>query len=114
MTAAGRRRSDAGLSGACWTVGARVPLHAVSERVLHGIEPGRTLAVVGESGCGKSTLARMVTLLERPTEGVILIDGKAADPDDTAMRRSRADGVPGPVWLAQSAPHGRRRSWRSR
>ena len=33
------------------------------------IEPGRTLAVVGESGCGKSTLARMVTLIEKPTDG---------------------------------------------
>ena len=30
---------------------------------------GKTLAVVGESGCGKSTLARMVTLIERPTDG---------------------------------------------
>ena len=33
------------------------------------IEPGRTLAVVGESGCGKSTLARMVALIEKPTAG---------------------------------------------
>jgi dipeptide transport system ATP-binding protein len=29
-----------------------------------------------------------VTFLERPTNGVILIDGKAADPDDTTMRRA--------------------------
>ena len=33
------------------------------------LEEGRTLAVVGESGCGKSTLARMVALIEKPTEG---------------------------------------------
>ena len=36
---------------------------------------GRTLAVVGESGCGKSTLARMVTMIERPTEGHLMIEG---------------------------------------
>jgi dipeptide transport system ATP-binding protein len=36
---------------------------------------GRTLAVVGESGCGKSTLARMVTMIERPTAGHLMIDG---------------------------------------
>jgi dipeptide transport system ATP-binding protein len=36
---------------------------------------GRTLAVVGESGCGKSTLARMVTMIEQPTAGHLMIDG---------------------------------------
>jgi dipeptide transport system ATP-binding protein len=40
------------------------------------LRPGRTLAVVGESGCGKSTLARLVTLIEPPTAGQLLIDGK--------------------------------------
>jgi dipeptide transport system ATP-binding protein len=39
------------------------------------LEPGRTLAVVGESGCGKSTLARMVTMIEPPTSGTLSIDG---------------------------------------
>ena len=43
--------------------------------VSFAIEPGRTLAVVGESGCGKSTLARMVTLIEKPTEGTLSLDG---------------------------------------
>jgi len=64
-----------------------VPLHAVSE-VSFTIEAGRTLAVVGESGCGKSTLARMVSLLERPTAGAIVIEGRQADPADAAVRRS--------------------------
>ncbi len=39
---------------------------------------GRTLAVVGESGCGKSTLARLVTLIERPTSGMLRLDGMDA------------------------------------
>lgn len=40
------------------------------------LEAGKTLAVVGESGCGKSTLARVVTMIEEPTAGEVLIDGK--------------------------------------
>jgi dipeptide transport system ATP-binding protein len=40
------------------------------------LETGKTLAVVGESGCGKSTLARLVTMIEQPTGGRLLIDGK--------------------------------------
>ena len=39
------------------------------------LQPGKTLAVVGESGCGKSTLARMATLIEKPTEGALNLDG---------------------------------------
>lgn len=37
------------------------------------LKRGKTLAVVGESGCGKSTLARLVTLIERPTAGSLMI-----------------------------------------
>ncbi len=43
------------------------------------LEKGKTLAVVGESGCGKSTLARMITLIDAPTAGEIIIDGIPAD-----------------------------------
>ena len=50
------------------------------------LEAGKTLAVVGESGCGKSTLARLVTMIEEPTEGELLIGGAPADPKDPAMR----------------------------
>ena len=41
-------------------------LHAVGGASFT-LDPGRTLAVVGESGCGKSTLARVVTLIEPPS-----------------------------------------------
>ena len=39
------------------------------------LDRGKTLAVVGESGCGKSTLARIVTMIEPPTSGSLLIEG---------------------------------------
>lgn len=43
------------------------------------VERGKTLAVVGESGCGKSTLARMITMIEAPTAGDLIIDGQKID-----------------------------------
>ena len=52
-------------------------LHAVNG-VSFTLSPGRTLAIVGESGCGKSTLARQLTLIENPSGGRLLIDGKDA------------------------------------
>lgn len=48
---------------------------------------GRTLALVGESGCGKSTLARMVTMIEKPTAGGLVIDGIDAVAAGGAERR---------------------------
>jgi dipeptide transport system ATP-binding protein len=54
------------------------------------LEPGRTLAIVGESGCGKSTLARLVTLIERPTAGRLTLDGiDALDPPAGTTRQLR-------------------------
>ena len=35
------------------------------------LERGKTLAVVGESGCGKSTLARILTLIDPATSGLL-------------------------------------------
>lgn len=52
------------------------------------LTPGKTLAVVGESGCGKSTLARLVTLIEEPTAGSLMIDGTQATPEHWAELRS--------------------------
>ena len=43
------------------------------------VERGKTLAVVGESGCGKSTLARIITLIDAPTAGEVLIEGETVD-----------------------------------
>jgi dipeptide transport system ATP-binding protein len=57
-------------------------------RALAGVsftlQAGRTLAVVGESGCGKSTLARVLTMIEAPTAGRLLVDGLDVTKSKTA------------------------------
>jgi dipeptide transport system ATP-binding protein len=55
--------------------------------VSFSLEAGRTLAVVGESGSGKSTLARLLTLIEKPTAGSLLIDGEDVAHADRKRRR---------------------------
>ncbi len=69
-----------GLSGRVATVKA---LAGVS----FSLQAGRTLAVVGESGSGKSTLARILTLIERPTAGALLIDGEDVAEASPATRK---------------------------
>ena len=65
---------------------------AARVRALAGVsftvEAGRTLAVVGESGCGKSTLARVLTMIEPPTAGRLLIDGRDVAAADAPTRRA--------------------------
>lgn len=65
-------------------------------RALNGVsfelQPGETLAVVGESGCGKSTLARALTLIEEPTSGSLRIAGQeVAGADKAARKQLRKD-----------------------
>ena len=40
------------------------------------IEDGAVFGIVGMSGAGKSTLVRCLNLLERPTSGQVVVDGK--------------------------------------
>ncbi|MEC5321297.1 methionine ABC transporter ATP-binding protein MetN [Brenneria populi subsp. brevivirga] len=42
---------------------------------LH-VPKGQIYGVIGASGAGKSTLIRCVNLLERPTQGTVLVDGQ--------------------------------------
>ena len=58
--------------------------------VSFAIDAGKTLAVVGESGCGKSTLARLVTLIEKPNAGTLMLDGlDAVNPPAGAAKSLR-------------------------
>ncbi len=40
------------------------------------IEDGTIYGIIGMSGAGKSTLVRCINMLERPTSGTVLIDGR--------------------------------------
>lgn len=62
-------------------------LQAVSG-VSFQLQPGKTLAVVGESGCGKSTLARMVSLIENPTGGRLMLNGVDVMNTNTEQRKA--------------------------
>src|SRR5262249_35199003 len=69
----------------------RAPAHLQAVGgVSFTLDAGKTLAVVGESGCGKSTLARLVTLIEKPSAGTLVLDGlDAVDPPAGAAQKLR-------------------------
>ncbi len=66
------------------------------------LSAGETLAVVGESGCGKSTLARVVTMIDPPTGGSLVIDGADVALADRQTRRK----LRGEVQIVFQDPYG--------
>ena len=56
------------------------------------IRDGDVYGIIGMSGAGKSTLVRCINLLERPTEGSVVIDGTAMETlSPAALRERRRD-----------------------
>ena len=53
------------------------------------IPDGAIYGIIGMSGAGKSTLVRCINLLERPTEGSVVIDGTAMETLSPAELRQR-------------------------
>ena len=63
-------------------------------RALDGIDftikEGETFSLVGESGCGKTTTIKIILLLEKPTSGSILFEGKnVTELKGTELKRYR-------------------------
>ena len=50
-------------------------VHALEDINLD-IQEGEIFGIIGLSGAGKSTLVRCMNLLERPTSGTVIVDGK--------------------------------------
>ncbi len=60
----------------------------VLQDVSFRVEPGQTVAIVGQTGSGKSTVAKLVNRIFDATEGRILVDGvDVRDWDLAALRR---------------------------
>ena len=64
-------------------------------KALHGIDlhiqPGEVFGIIGKSGAGKSSLVRTINLLNRPTSGAVIVNGRDVmqlnDADLRAARR---------------------------
>ena len=60
------------------------------------VERGRRLAIMGASGSGKTTLVHLLALLDRPSYGSYLLDGRdvgALNDDELSHLRNRAVGL---------------------
>ena len=56
------------------------------------IQDGEIFGIIGFSGAGKSTLVRCINLLERPTNGTVVVDGKemtALSPKELRLPRRK-------------------------
>jgi len=53
------------------------------------LESGRTIGLVGQSGSGKSTIAKILTQLETPTSGEVLLDGEPIPRSGKQLRTYR-------------------------
>ncbi|HZE06752.1 MAG TPA: ATP-binding cassette domain-containing protein, partial [Solirubrobacteraceae bacterium] len=58
------------------------------------MQPGQTVALVGETGAGKSTFAKLVARFYDPTEGRVLVDGHDLRDVTAASLRSQMGMVP--------------------
>jgi ATP-binding cassette subfamily C protein CydC len=68
------------------------------DRVSAAIPAGTHVALVGPSGGGKTTLARLVTRLEDPISGRILLGGKDLSQWSEASFRAAVTGTPQDAW----------------
>ena len=63
--------------------------HEVLKDISFSVLSGEVVTIIGSSGSGKSTLLRCVNLLEKPTSGEILYNGKNILDEDTNIYEYR-------------------------
>jgi putative ABC transport system ATP-binding protein len=81
------------LDGVTKVYGEQPPVVAL-DGVSFAVRRGELVAIVGPSGSGKSTLLHVMGTLERPSGGVLRVDGvDAAELDDRELSRLRARGI---------------------
>ena len=63
------------------------------DNVSFGVDDGEFVAIMGPSGCGKSTLLNILGLLDNPTSGRYVLDGRDVadlkEKDRTDIRKGR-------------------------
>jgi putative ABC transport system ATP-binding protein len=73
--------------------GEQVQVYALREVSLQ-IRAGNLLAIIGPSGSGKSTMLGLLGVLDRPSEGQVIVGGQdTATLDDAARSRLRGDSI---------------------
>ena len=63
--------------------------HEVLKDISFSVQSGEVVTIIGSSGSGKSTLLRCINLLEKPTSGEILYNGKNILDEDTNIYEYR-------------------------
>ena len=63
--------------------------HEVLKDISLSVNQGEVVSIIGSSGSGKSTILRCINLLEEPTGGDIIVEGKSAitELDKTVLRK---------------------------
>ena len=60
----------------------------VLKGISFSLEEKNVLAIIGSSGSGKTTLLRCINMLERPTEGEVIVNGQRLDTMTPAQLRA--------------------------
>jgi ATP-binding cassette, subfamily B, bacterial len=63
------------------------------------VEPGETVALVGQTGAGKSTVVKLISRFHDVTEGALLVDGVDVRDYDLAAYRHRLGVIPQDPYL---------------
>jgi len=78
----------------CRRAGFRLPDgRALLEDISFGVERGETLVLLGRSGSGKTTTLKLINRLLEPTEGEVLVEGRATTSWDPIRLRRRTGYV---------------------